>query len=111
VSDENVTKPTMNTILERIDDLRSHFDTEIGSIRTDIRSIRTDIASIHSQMGSLALRVDGVESSLKSEIDSLRTETKIGFDRVRSEVKLLHSHILDMRADITEVKSHVKEPA
>jgi hypothetical protein len=86
MSDENITQPTIKTILERMDGLESR----------------------------LLERIDGVESRLASrlaaEIDSLRTEMSIRLDRIESETSQTRSHLFALRADFTEFKSQFKQP-
>jgi hypothetical protein len=103
MSDENITTPTMNTILERIEALDSSFRSEIASLRTEVASLRVEV---HNEIASLRVEVHNEIASLRAEvhdeITSLRRDVHVGFDRVESHVMLIHSKVLDMRADFTE---------
>jgi hypothetical protein len=66
MSDENVTKPTMNTILERIEALGSRFDALGTRLSAEIAEIRTEIAVLNDRLRRIEeIRLERVEGGIK----------------------------------------------
>ncbi|PYS76535.1 MAG: hypothetical protein DMF67_17365 [Acidobacteria bacterium] len=87
IGEKYSTKPTIETVLERINALDE----------------------------KLSARVDGFEKRIEERITSFEERVGIRLDRIESEVKKTHSEFYDMRADFTElraaIREHFKEPA
>jgi hypothetical protein len=83
MADEAQTKPTIETILERINALDEKLHAELQSLN----------------------------EKLYAELQSFREEVGIRLDRIESEVKLARSESLALRADFREFRSQYKQPA
>jgi hypothetical protein len=82
------TKPTIETVLERIEAMRSEMQASITEMR----------------------------SEMQSEIKAVRVETQVGFDRVeslgsstRAEVLAMRSEFLTLRGDFRELRHALGE--
>ncbi|HEV7857224.1 MAG TPA: hypothetical protein VGO91_01105 [Pyrinomonadaceae bacterium] len=81
------TKPTIETVLDSINSLGHTLNARIDGLETSLNS-----------------RIDGLETSLNTRIKELETSFNIRLDRIESEVKLVHSETLTLRADLTELR-------
>jgi hypothetical protein len=70
------TKPTIETVLERMNEMRSEINGEINKLRVE----------------------------MSGEINKLRSEMHVGFDRVESIASGTRAEFLTLRADFRELK-------
>ncbi len=82
MSDEPPTKPTIETILERLQDFRA--------------SVEQRFTSVERRLGGIAQQLENMD---------------IRFDRLEGFVDKTHSEVMYLRADFKEFKSRFKEPA
>lgn len=82
MSDEAITKPTIETVLERINDLRS----EIVSLRTEFNTFR-------------------------EEQNDFREQVEVSFDRIESMTNLTRHEMLTLRKDFREIRAQFKQPS
>lgn len=80
IAEKYDTKPTIETVLERINALGAQLNA----------------------------RVDSLEEKLNARVDRLEEQLDIRLDRIESEVKLTHSEVYALRADFKELKSDLK---
>jgi chromosome segregation ATPase len=74
------TKPTIETVLERIDALRDEMRAEFANVRADIRDVRADIALLERKIGILNNELLTVKASIEilhAEVDT-RILPKVG---------------------------------
>ena len=79
------TKPTIETVLERLNALEQTLATRFEQ--------------------ALTIHVD----ELTTRIDKLQEQINIRFDRIASEVKETHSELYTLRADFTELRRALGE--
>jgi hypothetical protein len=84
------TKPTIETVLERINALSDE-------LRGEIQSFRAETGERLSLIEERVIRIE--------------TRMEIRLDRIEGEVKLTHSELYSLRADFKEFRPHSKEPA
>lgn len=53
-------------------------------------------------------RINALGTQLNARVDSLEEQLDIRLDRIESEVKLTHSEVYALRADLKELKSELK---
>jgi predicted RNase H-like nuclease (RuvC/YqgF family) len=82
-TDENITKPTIETVLERINSLGEKFDT---------------------RMSGLGDRM----SALEREMGEIRNEVRTGLKMVERKIDLLNKNILQVSADQKELEERVE---
>jgi chromosome segregation ATPase len=82
--DERTTQPTIETILERISELSTRF------------------GGVENRLGSLEDRFTGFENRFE------RVEKRL--DGVDEHLERLASVVIDMRADMRDIRKHLKLP-
>ena len=113
--DENMqTKPTIETLMERVNQLGDNLQNGLNSLQTDVTAIKSDVASLKSDVGSLKSDVGSVMSdvsSVKSDVIALRNEfqlfrgeMEIRIDRVEGMTNQTRAEMLNLRADFREWK-------
>jgi len=88
MSQQYDTKPTIETVLERINEMRGELLGRINEIR-----------------GEMLERFDGMHT----EMDGMRREMDVRFDRVESIASGTRSEFLTLRADFRELKHALGE--
>ena len=82
------TKPTIETVLERINEMRVELLGEINGTRGEM---------------------NGMRGELSGEINKLRAEMQVGFDRIESIASGTRAEFLTLRADFRELKQALVE--
>lgn len=85
------TKPTIETVLERINTLGENFQDHLTALRSDV--------------GLLKSQVD----SLRNEFQLFRGEMEIRIDRIAGRTNPTRGVMLNLRADFREWKDQLKE--
>jgi prophage DNA circulation protein len=93
-----VTKPTLDTVLERINAIAEDLSALRTEMRKDLRALRDEVA---------ALRID--VSNLRKEFQLFRAEVEIGLDRANSMTNLTRSELLTLRSDFNEFRTQQKD--
>lgn len=86
-SDEAVTKPTLETILERI-----------NSVGDDLGALRNDFSGLRNEFGGL-----------RNEFQLFRGEIEIRLDRIEGLTNQTRAEMPTLRADFREYKAQPKE--
>jgi hypothetical protein len=84
---EASTKPTIETILERIDASRTDIEGRIDALRTDMEG-----------------RVEALRTDIEKRFDDLN----IRFDRIESVTYSTRGEFVEMRADFREFRAQFK---
>ena len=96
MSDESQTKPTLETILERLQDFRASVEQRLTSVEHHLTSVEHLFTSVEHRRGVIEQQLENMD---------------IRFDRLEGFVDKTHSEVMYMRADFKEFKSRFKEPA
>src|SRR5262245_60881240 len=91
-SDDAETKPTIATVLERINTLGESLE----GIRSDVGSVKSDVGSLQSEFGSL-----------RNEFQLFRGEMEIRIDRIEGMTNQTRAEMLNLRADFREWKDQL----
>jgi chaperonin cofactor prefoldin len=78
-TNDNITKPTIDTVLERINALGEKFDTRMGALE--------------DRMGAL-----------EGEVSEIRNDLRTGLRMVERKIDLLNKNILQVSADQKELE-------
>jgi chromosome segregation ATPase len=132
-SDDAQTKPTMNTVLDRINSLGNDLRDQIGELRGDLSFVRDAVTSITSDQTSLrndltsmasiqtSLRADltamaSDQKSIRTDLTSLREEfhlfrgeLEIRLDRIEGMTNQTRAEMLNLRADFREWRGQPKD--
>lgn len=84
------TKPTIETVLERLAEFRSEVTERLAEFRSEVIA-----------------RIDSIETHL----DKFETEVDIRFDRLEGEVHKDRYEVVNLRADFNEFRSQFRERA
>ena len=108
------TKPTIETLLTRVNRLGNNLQSQFDSLLADVASIKTDVTLIVSDVGAVKTDVSAVMSdmvSVKSDVSALRNEfqlfrgeMEIRIDRVEGMTNQTRAEMLNLRADFREWK-------
>ena len=90
-SNEAQTKPTIETVLERINSLGDNVQGQISDLNDKV----------------VALQTDG--RSLRDEFQLFRGEVEIRLDRIESMTNQTRGEMLNLRADFREWRSELRE--
>ncbi|MFL6212380.1 MAG: hypothetical protein ACJ74J_00645 [Blastocatellia bacterium] len=96
------TKPTIETVLERINALAEKMDAQSTSIKDDIAELRT---RLDEELGKVHARLDTELGKLNERLDEYDTR----FDRLESVTFKTRSEFVDMRADFKEWRKQLKD--
>lgn len=102
IAEKYDTKPTIETVLERINALGAQLNARVDSLEEQLN------ARVDNLSEQLNARVDGLAEQLNARVDRLEEQLDIRLDRIESEVKLTHSEVYALRADFKELKSDLK---
>jgi len=102
MTDELSTKPTIETILERINAFDAKFDSRIDQLESRVDS---RIDQLESRFDRLDNRVDQLESQITDRFEQVYTE----IDRVASTVHSTRAEMLALRVDFRELRAQLKE--
>jgi hypothetical protein len=97
-SDESITKPTIQTVLERINALEDRLQNQIGALQHDVGLLKSDVGLIRFDL-----------ASFRDEFQLFRGEMEIRMDRVEGMANQSRAEMLNLRADFREFKSQVNE--
>ena len=109
---EAQTKPTMETVLRRIDSLGENLQHQISSLAASVTSVQADIVEIKSDVATLKSDVCTLKfdmSSLRSEFQLFRGEMEIRIDRIEGMTNQTRAELLNLRADFREWRDEHKE--
>lgn len=98
MSDDITTKPTIETVLERINKLGENLIARFDSVESRLTALESEAA---------ATRVD--VDAIKSEMSALRVDMQKGFRHVERKVDILGKELLEMRADVRELEERVEQ--
>jgi len=100
--DENMqTKPTIETLMERVNQLGDNLQNGLNSLQTDVTAIKSDVGSVKSDVSSVKSDV----IALRNEFQLFRGEMEIRIDRVEGMTNQTRAEMLNLRADFREWKN------
>jgi chromosome segregation ATPase len=98
------TKPTIETVLGRINALGDNLEGQLNELRSDVGSLKADVGSLKADVGSLKSEV----GSLRNEFQLFRGEMEIRIDRIEGMTNQTRAEMLNLRADFREWKDQLK---
>ena len=90
-SEEAQTKPTIETVLERINSLGENLQGQISGLSERVAAVQTD------------------GRSLRDEFQLFRGEVEIRLDRIEGMTNQTRAEMLNLRADFREWRNEMKE--
>ena len=108
--EDAMTKPTLETILERINSLGDNVEGQISGLRRDFDYLRTDVGLLKTDVGLLKTDVGLLKTdfaALRNEFQLFRGEVEIRLDRIEGMTNQTRSEFLNFRADFKELSARV----
>ena len=100
-NNENMeTKPTIETLLARINRLGNNLQSQFDSLLADVTSVKSDVTLTLSDVTAVKSDV----SALRNEFQLFRGEMEIRIDRVEGMTNQTRAEMLNLRADFREWK-------
>ena len=90
-SENAQTKPTIETVLERINSLGTNLQGQISELNDRVGSLQTD------------------QRSLRDEFQLFRGEVEVRLDRIEGMTNQTRAEMLNLRADFREWRRELKE--
>ncbi len=94
IDEKYTTQPTIQTVLERLDDFRGFVEINFAAIASRMSSFENRMDSLESRMSSLEVETKRISEEVRS--------LSIRFDRITS---VAH----DARAEVREMEDRVRE--
>jgi hypothetical protein len=111
-SDELATKPTIQTVLERINAFEDRLQNQIGELQNEVALLKTDVGVLKTDLVLLKNDVGLIRfdlASFRDEFQLFRGEMEIRIDRIEGMTNQSRAEMLNLRADFREFKSQIKE--
>ena len=118
-SENAQTKPTIETVLERINSLGtnlqgqiSELNDRVGSLQTNVQALQTDFHSLQTNVQSLQTDFHSSQTdqrSLRDEFQLFRGEVEVRLDRIEGMTNQTRAEMLNLRADFREWRRELKE--
>jgi chromosome segregation ATPase len=118
------TKPTIETILERLSAMESRsaaresqIISRLEALETQVSSFGTRLEALETQVSSFGTRLETLETQVSSfggRLDALETQVTEGFQRVnktlehmKHKVEIMTQDIMDMRASLRALDQRI----
>jgi hypothetical protein len=92
------TKPTIETVLQRINALGDNLQGQLTSIHADVGTLKYEVGTLKSELGALTIEL----GSFRNEFQLFRGEMEIRIDRIEGMTNQTRAEMLNLRADFRE---------
>jgi hypothetical protein len=103
MSDDKATKPTIETVLERIGTLEERLDAKLDSKLGALEERLND--KIDGVEGRLNVKIDGLEGRFNAQIDRI----DIRLERFEAVLNAARGDMLDQRIEMRELRKQLQE--
>ena len=104
-NDEMTTKPTIDTLLARLDEWGARFTNELSEIKAGQDEVRTGQAELGQSVEELGKGQD----ELRKGQDELRADLNAGLRRVERKIEILNDNLLTINADIRDLEVRLEK--
>ena len=104
-SESAMTKPTIETVLNRINALGENLQVQLNSLHADVGILKSDVATLKSDVGSLKTEL----TSFRNEFQLHRAEMTVRINRIDGMSNQTRADTLNLRADFEEWKERTKK--
>ena len=95
MSNDQTTKPTLETVLERINTVGETLTSRMNEIANDVAQLRTDVEKRFS--------------AVDREIANLRRDVERGFRGVERKIGYLNNDLLERRTVVEDLELRIEE--
>jgi chromosome segregation ATPase len=104
-NDEITTKPTMETLLARLDEWGARFTNELAEIKAGQGELRQSVEELRA--GQEELRAG--QESLRKGQEELRADLNAGLRRVERKIEILNDNLLTINADVRDLEVRLEK--
>jgi predicted RNase H-like nuclease (RuvC/YqgF family) len=90
MGDEAITKPTLETLLERMVSMEERISSRINALGGEVGGLRDEV------------------TQLRGEVSQLRDDMNAAFRKVEDKIDVLNQNILGVSADYRDLKRRVE---
>ena len=105
MNDEMITKPTMETLLARMNEWGENLTSELTEIKAGQEELRHTVQELRA--GQEELRKGQVE--LRKGQEELRTDLRTGLHGVQRKIEILNDNFLTIKADIRDLEVRLEK--
>jgi chromosome segregation ATPase len=98
MNDEMITKPTMETLLARMNEWGESLTSELAEIKAGQEELRQSVQELRK----------GQEELRKGQ-EELRTDLRTGLHRVERKIEILNDNLLSINADIRDLEVRLEK--
>jgi prefoldin subunit 5 len=104
-NDEMTTKPTIDTLLARLDEWGARFTNELSEIRAGQEDLRQSVGELRTGQGELRQSVE----ELRKGQEEFRADLNAGLRRVERKIEILNDNLLTINADIRDLEVRLEK--
>src|SRR5215468_3534623 len=97
--DNNITRPTIETVLERISTMEGRLTERIDGVNEQLNGLTDRFDGLTGRVDGLSERVD----KLTGRFDAWEEDLNIRLDRIESVASRTRSDLLDLRVDFRDL--------
>ena len=98
MNDQMITKPTMETLLARMNEWGENLTSELTEIKAGQQDLRQSVQELSA----------GQEELRKGQ-EELRTDLRTGLHRVQRKIEILNDNFLAIKADIRDLEVRLEK--
>jgi uncharacterized protein YhaN len=107
-NDEMITQPTINTLLARLEELRTGFD-ELRTGQTELRQSVEELRKGQDELRNGQEEMRKGQDELRKGQEALRADLNSGLRRVERKIEILNDNLLTIRADIRDSEVRIEK--
>jgi len=104
-SEDITTKPTIETVLERIDDFRKSVEANFDNLGNRVSNLENKVGGLEGKVDKLENKVDGLEQRFDKRFDSLEKR----MDSLEKITNVMRDDMLALRMEIRDVRKTVEQ--
>ncbi|HLG17285.1 MAG TPA: hypothetical protein VJH03_22750 [Blastocatellia bacterium] len=103
------TKPTLETLLDRINKLGDELRGEINGLRGEVNGLRGEVNGLGGEVNGLRGEVNGLREEMREEMRELRLEMHQGFHKLERKLAAHGSLVMDYKTDLDLLEDRVEK--
>ncbi len=111
------TKPTIETVLERLSAMESRITNRLDALETQVSGFGVRLDALETQVSGFGARLDALETQVSgfgARLETLETQVTEGFQKVnktlehmKHKVEIMTQDIMDMRASLRALDQRI----
>lgn len=102
--DDKTTKPTIETVLERINTLAQQLQTFQESVNTQLPEMREIVVRLEEKQDKMQADLDNV----KTELGAAREDFRLAVKKIERKVTILNENVLTVHADNRDLENRIE---